>query len=432
MRLILVIVMCVFAWFSYGQEIQLKKSFLNDIVKDYKYLHQNPELSFMEKETASFLAKKMNALGFTVTENIGGYGLVCVLKNGNGKTVMLRADIDALPVKEETGLPYASQKKMEDDKGNMVNVMHACGHDIHMAVWLGTARYLVENKKKWSGTVVMIAQPAEERSGGAKNMLKDGLYENFPVPNYVLSLHANAGLPAGKVGWKEEYAMANVDMMRIVIHGKGGHGAYPHATIDPVALSARLILDLQTIVSREISPLEPAVVTVGSIHGGTKGNVIPNAVELELTMRSYSDKVRNQIIEAIERKCKALAISAGLSEELYPTIELRDEFTPSLYNDIELTKKVVKSMKNEIGEENVIPVDAVMAGEDFGRYGRTKEDIPILLYWLGAVNSEVYKEAKKSGSKLPSLHNSGFAPDAQPTIETGIRTMSRAVIDLLK
>lgn len=423
--------MCFFTWGSYAQKIHLKPAFLKDILVDYKYLHQNPELSFMEKETASFLAKKMNQLGFTVTEQVGGHGLVCVLKNGPGETIMLRADIDALPVKEETNLPYSSKKTMKDDKGDLVHVMHACGHDIHMAVWLGTARYLVENRKNWKGTLVFIAQPAEERSGGAKHMLKDGLYEKFPLPNYVLSLHANANLPAGKVGWKEEYAMANVDMMRIVIHGKGGHGAYPHSTIDPVALSARLILDLQTIVSREISPLEPAVVTVGSIHGGTKGNVIPNEVELELTMRSYSDEVRNQIIEAIERKCKALAISAGLPKELYPTIELRDEFTPSLYNDIQLTSQIVRSMESEIGKENVVAVDAVMAGEDFGRYGRTKEDIPIVLYWLGAVNKEEYKRAKEAGKKLPSLHNSGFAPDAQPTIQTGIRTMSRSVLDLL-
>ena len=277
----------------------------------YKHCHIHPELSFQELETAKRMASELKSLGFDVTTQVGGNGVVGVLQNGKGPVVMVRCDMDALPVVEQTGKEYASNVQVADETGKTVGVMHACGHDMHMTVWVGTARLLATNKAKWKGTLVFIAQPAEERSGGALNMLKDGLYERFPRPDYVLGLHVSAQLETGKVGYCPEYSMANVDMMDITIKGHGGHGAYPHTTIDPIVLAARMIMAWQTIVSRELSPLEPAVVTVGSIHGGAKGNVIPDEVKLELTMRSYSDAVRKAIVEKIKRIGNAEALSAG-------------------------------------------------------------------------------------------------------------------------
>lgn len=397
----------------------------------YKDLHQNPELSFYEKNTSKKMALALKDLGFEVTENIGGYGVVGVLKNGKGPTVLVRADMDALPIEENTNLPYASKIKTKDEAGNEVAVMHACGHDMHMTVWYGAAMALAQQKKNWKGTLVFIAQPAEERSGGAKNMLKDGLFKDFPYPDYALALHVNASLPAGKVGVCSGYALANVDMMDITIYGEGGHGAYPHTTKDPIVLSAQMIMALQTIVSREISPLEPAVVTVGSIHGGTKGNVIPSEVKLELTMRSYSTEVRNQIIEAIKRKCNGVAQAAGIPENKMPKYKLRDEFTPALYNNPEMTNRVKISFENAIGKENVVEMSPVMGGEDFGRYGLTEPKVPILMYWLGAVDPEKVAKAKANNETLPSLHSAYFAPLPKPTIETGVKTMTAGILELL-
>ncbi len=412
-----------------------QNSFIDEHYPDlealYQYLHKNPELSYFEVQTAAKLASEMKTLGYTVTENVGGTGLVCILKNGPGKTVLVRADMDALPIKEDTGLPYASSVTMKDINDEEMPVMHACGHDVHMTVWYGTAKFMAASKGSWKGTLIFIAQPAEERAGGAKAMLADGLYERFPVPDYALSLHVNATLPAGTVGWCPEYAMANVDMMQIRIKGKGGHGAYPHTTIDPVSMASRLIVDLQTIVSREISPLEPAVVTVGSIHGGTKGNVIPNEVVLELTMRSYTDEVRNQIIETIKRKCKAIGISAGLEESMYPEVILHDEFCPALINDLSLNKRIATVFEEELGAENVIKTSPVMGGEDFGQYGRTEEKVPIMMFWLGAVEIEKYQASLRGELKLPSLHNSQFQPDPELTLKTGVKAMSAALYELL-
>lgn len=399
--------------------------------KLYEHLHQTPELSFLEEKTSIKMANELRSIGFEVTEKVGGHGVVGILKNGEGPTVMVRADMDGLPVLEETGLPYASTKRMVDITGIEVPVMHACGHDMHMTVWVGAARYMARNKDLWNGTLIFIAQPAEERSGGAKAMLADGLYPRFGVPDYALSLHMSASLPAGTVGLVPGFSMANVDMMQIRVKGKGGHGAYPHTTIDPVVLAARLILDLQTLVSREISPLEPAVVTVGSINGGTKGNVIPNEVMLELTMRSYTDEVRDQIINGIKRKCKALGQSAGLPDALYPEVTLHNEFTPALYNDPNLVSSLHSAMDKAIGEKNVIDYDPVMGGEDFGRFGRTEEKVPITLFWLGAVNPDVYQEAIAEGEVLPSLHSSKFAPDKTRSIPTGVKAMCSGLLELL-
>ena len=406
---------------------------------DYPYLHDlyihchtHPELSFYEFNTAQRMAEELRKAGYEVTEKVGGNGVVGVLKNGEGPTVLIRADMDALPIAEETGLPYASTVTTIDESGKSVGVMHACGHDVHMSVWVGTARAMASTRDQWKGTLLFIGQPAEERSGGSKEMLKDGLFERFPYPGYGLALHVNASLPAGAVGLCPGYAMANVDMVDITVHGKGGHGALPHQTIDPVVLSARIILALQTVVSRELPPSEPAVLTVGSIHGGSKGNVIPDEVKMELTLRSYTDEVRNAMIEKLVRICNGEAMAAGLPEELYPTIKVRDEYTPALYNDPALTERAGKAFAAAIGPENVVDIPPNMVGEDFGRFGRTEPRVPILQYWLGSVDPSKVEAARASGTGLPSLHSSKYTPLPEPTIKTGVLTMSAALLELLK
>ena len=397
----------------------------------YRHLHANPELSFHEVESAARMAKELRGLGFEVTEKVGGTGVVGVLKNGAGPTVLVRADMDALPLVEETGRPYASKVTTVDAQGKTVGVMHACGHDVHMTVWTGVARQLAANLDRWSGTVVFIGQPAEERGSGAREMIADGLYTRFPRPDYALGLHVSASLPAGTIGFKGEYAMANVDMLDITVFGRGGHGAYPHTTIDPVLLASRIVVALQTIVSREVSPLEPAVVTVGSIHGGAKGNVIPNEVKLELTMRSYTDEVRNALIEKVRRICNGVAASAGVDSTMYPTVTVRNEFVPALFNDQALADRMRPVFERAIGADKVRKLDPVMGGEDFSRYGREEPRVPILLYWVGAVEPERIAAAERGELKLPSLHNSKFAPDVEPTLRTGVKTMTAAVMELL-
>lgn len=400
--------------------------------KLYLHLHQNPELSFYEKNTAKRLAEELRQIGFEVTENFGGTGVVGILKNGPGPTVLIRADMDALPVVEETGKTYASQVKTKDESGNTVGVMHACGHDVHMTVWTGAARTLAKMKSKWSGTLIMVGQPAEERSGGAKAMLKDGLYSKFPKPDYALATHVSPTLAAGRIGFRKEYTLANVDFMDITVYGQGGHGAYPHTTIDPIVLSARIITTLQTIVSRETSPLEPAVVTVGAIHGGAKGNVIPNEVQLQLTMRSYSDQVRKNTIEKIGRICRGEAIAAGLPESKFPKITMRPEETPSTYNDPALTERVVNHFKTTFGTAQIQEVEPSMAGEDFALFGRTPEKVPIFLFWLGTQDPGQAEKASKGEIQLPPLHSSLFCPVPEPTIKTGVAAMSEAALHLFK
>lgn len=397
----------------------------------YKHLHQNPELSYQEKATSERLAKELNQLGFKVTKNVGGFGVVGLYKNGTGPTVMLRADTDGLPIIEETGQPYASKVKVKDKHGNQVGVMHGCGHDIHMTSFIGTAQQLIEHKEAWQGTLMMVAQPAEEVGGGAKAMLKEGLYSKFAKPDYVVGLHVSASAPAGKIAIAPGYALANVDSVDVIIKGRGGHGAYPHTTIDPVVLASRTVLALQTIASREISPLEPSVITVGSIHGGSKHNIISNKVKLQLTLRSYNPDVRNQQIAAIKRITKGIALSAGLSENELPEVIVHEsESIPSTYNNPELATYVTASIKKAIGEANTLKAEPVMAGEDFGLFGRTDENVPITIFWLGGVNPTQYDNAIKNGTKLPSLHSSKFAPDYPLTIKTGVTAMSQAAIDL--
>ncbi len=398
----------------------------------YKDLHTDPELSLMEGKTAGKLATRLRAAGFAVTEKFGGTGLVAVLKNGPGPTLLIRTDLDALPVAEETGLPYASTKRVTNLSGQEVPVMQACGHDIHMTVFTGTAQLLAAHRDQWSGTLVMIGQPAEEIGVGARALLAAGLYRQFPKPDFALALHDSATLPAGTVGTVEGYAMANVDTAEIVVRGVGGHGAYPHTTKDPVVLAARIVVALQTIVSRETRPIEPAVVTVGSIHGGTKSNIIPDEVKLQLTLRSYSESVRQHTIEAVRRICRGEAIAAGIPDHLMPIVTVvEDQFTPSTYNDPALTRRVRGVLTAWLGTDRVRTIDPEMGGEDFGQYGRTVEKIPICLFRIGAVAPEKFAESERTGVPLPSLHSSKFAPVPEPTIKTGITAMTAAALDLL-
>jgi amidohydrolase len=398
----------------------------------YKDLHANPELSLMEERTAGIIARELGALGFEVVPKFGGHGVVGVMRNGAGPTLLIRTDLDGLPILEETGLPYASKVRTKNLAGDDVPVMHGCGHDIHMAAFVGTARTLVALKPHWSGTLVLIGQPAEEIGVGARLMLTEGLYRKFPKPDFALALHDSATLPAGTVGLIEGFAMANVDTAEILVRGIGGHGAYPHATKDPIVLAARIVLALQTIVSREIRPIDPAVVTVGSIQGGTKHNIIPDEVKLQLTLRSYSDDVRRTIIDAIKRICRGEAIAAGLPEDRMPIVTVAEqEYTPATYNNPELTRRIRGAFTEWLGGGNVRLIEAEMGGEDFGRFGKTTENVPICLFRVGAVAPESVAESRRTGVPLPSLHSSKFAPVPEPTIKTGVIAMTAAALELL-
>ena len=411
-------------------ELKLDKT-MPAIEKFYLDLHQSPELSYHEQETGEKLATKLRALGYEVTDNVGGFGVVGLYKNGDGPTIMIRTDTDGLPIIEQTGKSYASTVTVINDEGANVGVMHGCGHDIHMSSFIGTAQQLMLHKDAWQGTLMMVAQPAEEVGGGAKAMLKEGLFSKYPTPDHVIALHVSASVPAGQVSMKNEYTMASVDSVDITVKGKGGHGAYPHMTIDPVVIASRIVLALQTITSRELSPLEPSVITVGSIHGGAKHNVISNEVKLQLTLRSYNPKIREQQIAAIKRITKGIALSAGLDESLIPVVYVHeDESIPSTYNDPAQTNIVRNAISSAIGQSNVLETEAVMAGEDFGLYGRTDKNIPITLFWLGGVEQAKYQAAQTSGATLPSLHSSKFAPDYKVAIPTGITAMSNAAVAL--
>ncbi len=397
----------------------------------YRELHAAPELSFHEEKSAARMATEARALGWEVTEKVGGHGVVAVLKNGAGPTILVRADMDALPVREMTGVPYASKVTVKDASGLGVPVMHACGHDIHMTCWVGTARVLTKLRDRWKGTLVFIAQPAEEVGGGSDPMLKDGLYTRFPVPDYALALHVNSELPAGVIGYRAGPQSANVDSLDMLVHGIGGHGAQPHSTKDPIVLAAQIILALQTIDSRETHPLEPVVVTVGSIHGGTKHNIIPDAVRLQLTVRTFTDEVRQKTLAAIKRIARGQAISAGLPEGLMPEIKEAELYTPVVVNDPTLTHRLVGVFTGLFGAERVRERQPTMGGEDFSRYGRTEHKVPICMFSLGAVDPRKIDDAKKRDEPLPSLHSPFFAPEREPTIKTGVAAMSAAVLDLL-
>ena len=397
----------------------------------YKHLHRHPELSSQEQQTARLLAGELKRLGFKVQEKIGMHNLVGVFKNGEGPTLLIRTDMDALPLEEKTGVSYASTVRGTNAAGETVGVMHACGHDIHMTVFVGTARTLVALKDQWQGTLVMVAQSAEETGFGADALFKAKLYEKIPLPDYAIALHDNASLPAGTVGYRAGEFMASVDMVDITVYGEGGHGAAPHTTKDPIMLSAEMINAFQTIVSLEINPIHPAVVTVGSIHGGTVHNIIPDEVRMQLTLRSYSPEVREQTVEALHRMSRSLAQRARLPEDKYPKISIRDPQTPATINDPELTNRLVAVFKKNLGEEQVIETPPNMVGEDFSRFGLQDERVPICMFWLGAVDPQQVAAAAAGGSKLPSLHSPTYAPMPEPTIKTGIRAMSAAALELL-
>ena len=395
-------------------------------------IHAHPELGMEEHRTADLVARKLEEWGIEVHRGIGGTGVVGVLRAGNGdQAVGLRADMDALPVKEQTGLPYASTVSAKDAQGNDVPVMHACGHDFHMTCLVGTARLLAQFRDLWQGTLVVIAQPAEETGGGACAMLADGLFQRFPRPDFCLAIHDDAQLAAGSVGWTSGYAGANVDSVDIIVHGLGGHGAYPQKTKDPVVLAAGIILDLQTIVSREVRPGDPAVVTVGSVHGGTKRNIIPDEVVLQLTVRSYAEDVRRQVLDAIKRIARGQAIAAGIPEDRLPEVKVYDDSTPSLYNDPALTERLVAGLKGWLGATNVIQKPPTMGGEDFSEYGRVEPRIPICMFDVGGVSPEALSESKRTGKALPSLHSPYWAPVPEPSIKTGVTTLTASVLELM-
>ena len=413
----------------------------------YTWLHSNPELSFKESTSSSILAAELESLGFSVTtgvgeewvrqksnedegmvrDGVGGYGVVGVYENGDGPAVLIRTDMDALPVPEQTGLAYASEVTGMTWTGVESPVMHACGHDIHMTSWIGTARTLIERKDDWSGTLVMIAQPAEELGLGARAMIEDGLYRDFPLPDYNLALHVSASAPAGTVAYSSGFALANVDSVDIHVKGVGGHGAYPHMTKDPVVVGSAIVMALQTLVSRNVDPQKPAVVTVGSFKAGAKHNIIPDSAELLLTVRSYDDATRQLLLDGIRRIATAQAEAFGAPE---PEIRIDSDYTPSTFNDPSLTDTAMKAIRSAIGADNVTEVTPVMGGEDFSQYGRTQEDVPGLIFWLGAVNPETYKKAQDGPLSLPSLHSPFFAPDAEPAIETGVKAMTAAALAL--
>lgn len=397
----------------------------------YKQFHANPELSLREDKTSERVANELEQLGFAVTRRVGGYGVVGLLKNGAGPTVLVRTDMDALPVTEQTGASYASSAKATDDKANSVGVMHACGHDMHMTVFLGTARVLSQLKPNWNGTLVMIGQPAEEKVQGARAMLADGLFTRFPKPDYCLALHCAPEMPAGMVGVTEGYALANVDSVDIVIRGVSGHGAWPHKTKDPIVLAAQTVLALQTIVSRETDPTQPAVVTVGSIHGGAKHNIIPDEVRLQLTLRSYSDEVREHTITSIKRITRGLADAAGIPPERAPVVTIADESAAATYNTPELASRLMGVFKTWLGAERTVSTKPIMGAEDFGLFGRAEPKTPICIFWLGTVNAQNFKEYQAAGKPLPALHSSEFLPAIEPTFKTGVTAMSAAVLDLL-
>lgn len=429
----------VFVWAAFAQPSDALRETVRSRVNQeypalfelYKHLHANPELSFHEEKTAVRVAEELKRSGYEVTTGIGKHGVVAVLKNGSGPTVLVRSDLDGLPVKEQTGLSYASTVTTKDDGGKEVSVMHACGHDIHMSCLVGVARVLKELKEHWHGTLVLIGQPAEERGGGARRMLADGLFTRFPRPDFCVALHDDSSLAAGAVGYTEGYALANVDSVDIVVRGVGGHGAYPHATKDPIVLASEIVVALQTIVSREIAPGEPAVVTVGSIHGGSKHNIIPDEVHLQLTLRSYTDAVRQQTIAAVKRITHGLAVAAGLPEDRMPIVTLEDDFTPATYNNPELTLRLAGVFKSWLGADKVVRKKPVMGGEDFSEYGRTEHKIPICIFMVGAVSPDAVAESVRTGKSLPSLHSPLFAPVPEPTIKTGVTAMTATVLELM-
>jgi len=412
---------------------------LPSLVALYKKLHAAPELSHFEKETAAVIARELRAAGFAVTENVGkyddpahtSYGIVGVLRNGDGPVVLIRTDLDGLPVEEKTGLPYVSKVRTKNPQGLDVGVMHACGHDVHMASFVGAARLLAQLKSQWRGTVVMVGQPAEEGVTGAKAMLADNLYTRFPKPNYAIALHDSTDLPAGAIGYASGFVLSSATSMDITVRGIGGHGSRPEAGKDPIVLASQIVLALQTIVSREISPFDPAVVTVGSFHGGTRHNIIPDEARLQLTIRAYKEEVRRKILASIERISMQTARAAGIPEHLLPTVTVTPVYAPATYNDPALTARLVPVWKRALGDALVVEASPVMGAEDFGRFGLENREIPVMMFWLGGADPVKLRAARASGQPLPSLHSALWAPVPEPTLRSGVIATTAAALALL-
>jgi len=402
---------------------QAVKADLPGLTTIYRDLHSNPELSFKEGRSAGIMAAEAKKLGFDVTTGVGGTGVVAVMKNGPGPVVLLRADMDGLPVTEQTGLPYASKNP---------GVMHACGHDTHMTSWIGTARRMAAMKDSWSGTLVMIGQPAEEIGSGARAMLKDNLYSRFPKPSTVIAFHDSASMPAGTIGLVDGYAMANVDSVDILVKGSGGHGAYPHLAKDPIVLASRIVTTLQTLISRETDPLESGVVTVGSFQAGTKHNIIPPDAKLQITVRSYTPEVREHLLDGIGRIAKGEAIAAGMPDDQLPVVKVQDQHTPATFNTHELTSQMQTLFTERFGKDRVLPARAQMGGEDFSEFYLADTSIQSLLFWVGGVRKDKWDAVKGDITKLPSIHSPFWAPDAEAVISTAVEAMSAAALAVLK
>ena len=400
----------------------------SDLEKVYLDLHENPELSGQEVRTAAKMAEGLRKLGYEVTAGVGGNGVVGVLRNGPGPVAMLRTDMDALPIEERTGLPYASRVRAKNPAGQDVGVMHACGHDLHMSAWLGTARLMAEHRKAWSGTLVVIGQPAEETAGGASPMLADGLYTRFPKPDYALAIHDYSGLPSGTVAVDAGPVTANVDSVDITIRGRGGHGARPETTVDPIVIAARTVLTLQTLISRENAPQQPAVITVGSIHGGTKHNIIPDEVKLQLTVRSQSEASRKRLLDGIGRVARAEAEAAGAPEP--PVVTVAEGRGFAVHNDPELTKRVRSALAERLGSDRVTTMPPQMVAEDFAEYGRAGARSALI--WVGATEPALCEAAAKTGTAVPELHSPTFAPDLERTLKTAIKAETAALLSVLQ
>jgi amidohydrolase len=392
----------------------------------YRDLHEHPELSTLETETAAKLSARLRELGYDVTSGVGGTGFVGVLKNGTGPTVALRVELDALPVVENTGLPFASKLKTKDASGAEVGVMHACGHDAHMAAWIGTATLMARDRKSWHGTLVLVGQPAEEIGVGAKAMMADGLMKRFPKPDFALAIHDDSRRPAGEIGIGGGPILTNADSLDMIVYGRGGHGARPETTIDPVLIAARIVVTLQSVVAREMSPLDPAVITVGSIHGGTKYNIIPDEVKLQLTVRSFTEPVRMKLLAAIARIANAEAQAAGA--EKMPTIK-RTIVAEAMSNDPALAARLQKALVRDLGPDQIKDEKPEMASEDFTEWSLA--GVPSVMMRIGAVPKDKYAAAMNSGAPLPSLHSSQFAPDPEPTIKAAIAAEVLSLRELL-
>ncbi|GGN60575.1 putative amidohydrolase [Novosphingobium indicum] len=398
----------------------------------YRDLHSHPELSFQETRSAAIMARAARDAGFEVTEKVGKTGIVAVMKNGEGPTVLIRADMDGLPVTEQTGLPFASKQLGVSTAGVESGIMHACGHDTHMTAWIETARLMAARKDEWSGTLFMVGQPAEEIGLGAVEMLNDGLYTRFPKPDYTLAFHDTPELPSGVVGAAKGWALANVDSVDILVKGVGGHGAYPQATKDPIVLASAIVMKLQTLASREIDPQDPVVVTVGSFHAGTKHNIISDHAKLELTVRSYSDETRAKLLNGIKRIVKGEAIASGIPDNLMPEVTVEDPYTRSTYNSPEFTQEAIDYLQTKMGNQRAQITPSVMGGEDFGEFRRADEDnIKSVIFWVGGSPMDKIAAAKSGGAPLPSLHSPFWAPEADKVIGAGSQALTLTALRLM-